>query len=366
MIPIARPNLGDEETAAIKDVFASGVLAQGPTVKAFEAAFAKDVGRRHGVAIANGTAALHVALLAHGVKAGQEVLIPPLTFFASASTVVMCGAKPVFVDVDRASYNLDPKKIESAVTSKTRAIMPVHLYGQTAEMDPIREIAQEHRLIVLEDAAQAHGAEYHGKKAGHLGDTACFSFYPTKNMTTGEGGMIVTDDDAIAERCRLLRDQGQAAKYDHVLLGYNYRMTEIAAAIGLVQLKKLDGWVKHRRSNAHALTKGLDRVEGLVPPAEGQGMVHSYYQYVVRAEDEFPRTRDEIVWALTQDGIGCRPSYPKPLYMQKALRDLRIRGRCPVAEHVIPRLFELPVHPGVGPAEVDRIVDAVKRLAQSD
>jgi len=365
MIPIARPNLGEDEFAAVKEVLASGMLAQGPKVKAFEEAFARDVGRKHGIAVANGTAALHVALLAHGIKAGQDVLIPPLTFFASASTVLQCGAKPVFVDVDRSLYNIDGKRAADAITSKTGAIMPVHLYGQTAEMDPITEAAGDRGILVLEDAAQAHGAEYHGRKAGNLGDTACFSFYPTKNMTTAEGGMILTDDRAIAEKCRLLRDHGQAAKYEHVLVGFNYRMTEIAAAIGLVQLKKLEGWVKARRANARALTKGLAGIEGLVAPTEGNWMVHSFYQYVVRREDSFPLSRDEIVRRLNDEEIGCRPSYPMPLYKQKALRDLRIRGRCPVAEDVVPRLFELPVHPGVGPADIDRILGAVERLARA-
>src|SRR5439155_8546633 len=308
--------------------------------------------------------ALQIALLAHGIGAGAEVLIPPLTFFATASTVLLCGAKPAFIDVDRRSYNMDPAKVTGSVTRKTAAIMPVHLYGQTSEMEPILEVGKEQGIPVIEDAAQAHGAESHGKKAGNLRDTAGFSFYATKNMTTGEGGMIVTDSDDIAEKARLLRDHGQTSKYQHVLVGYNYRMTEIAAAIGLVQLKKLDGWVKQRRANAAALTKGLEGIEGLVPPSEGNWMVHSYYQYIVRREDSFPISRDEIVRLLTEDGIGSRPSYPMPLYQQKALRDLRIRRRCPVAEDVVPRLFERPVHRGVGPAETERSLTAVGRIAR--
>ena len=363
MIPVAWPLLGEDEVAAVREVLASGTLAQGPKVKAFEEAFARDVGRKHGVAVANGTVALHAALLAHSITAGDEVLVPPLTFFATASTVLMCGAKPVFVDIDRSSYNLDPAKLATAITRKTAAVMPVHLYGQTADMAPIREVAAEHDLVVIEDAAQAHGAEYHGKKAGNLGHTACFSFYPTKNMTTGEGGMIVTDDDKVAAKARLLRSHGEASKYEHVILGYNYRMTEIAAAIGLVQLKKLEGWVKKRRENAKFLTKAIEGIEGLVPPAEGNWMVHSYYQYIVRREDTFPLSRDELVQALNEEGIGCRPSYPMPLYKQKALRDLKIRGRCPVAEDLVPRLFELPVHPSVTPADLERIAGALERLA---
>src|SRR5438309_9971852 len=235
MIPIARPILGEEELAAVKEVLASGMLAQGPKVKAFEAAFARDTGRKHGVAVANGTAALHIALLAHNLGTRGEVLIPPLTFFPTASTVLLCGARPAFVDIDCKSYNIDPAGVAAAITPKTAAIMPVHLYGQTTEMEPVLLAAREHGIPVIEDAAQAHGAEYHGRKAGNLGDTACFSFYATKNMTTGEGGMILTDNDEIADTARLLRDHGQASKYQHVLAGYNYRLTAIAAAIGLVQ-----------------------------------------------------------------------------------------------------------------------------------
>jgi perosamine synthetase len=364
MIPIARPLLGEEEAAAVKEVLDSGRLVQGPKVEAFEKAFAAYLGRKHAIAVSNGTTALHVALLAHGIGRGGEVLIPPLTFFATASMAVVVGAKPVFADVGRDSYNMDPEKAIAAMSKRTATVMPVHLYGQTADTDPILEAAKDRGIPVIEDACQAHGAQYKGRKAGNLGTTACFSFYATKNMTTGEGGMVVTDDDEIAEKVRLLRSHGEASKYEHVVLGYNYRMTEMAAAIGLVQLRKLEGWVRQRRQNAAALTKGLAEVEGLVPPSEGNWMIHSYYQYVVRAESEFPLTRNEIVTRLNDVGIGCRPSYPMPLYRQKALRDLGIRGKCPVADDVVPRLFELPVHPGVRPAEVDRIVDAVSRLAK--
>ncbi len=363
MIPIAKPLLGEAELAAIKEVLESGRLVQGPKVEAFEKAFASYLGRKHAIAVATGTAALQVALLAHRIGKGREVVIPPLTFFASASTVLQAGARPVFSDVDRASYNLDPAKLPAAITRKTQAVMPVHLYGQTTDMDPVLEAAKDHDLVVIEDACQAHGAEYHGKKAGHLGDSACFSFYATKNMTTGEGGMVVTDDADVAERARLLRDHGQAHKYEHVMLGYNLRMTEIAAAIGLVQLSKLEGWVQRRRENAKALTKGLAGIDGLIPPAEGNWMVHAYYQYIVRAEPPFRLSRDEVIQALTDDGVGSRASYPLPLYKQAALKDLRLRGRCPVAEEVVGRLFELPVHPAVTSADLETIVEAVNRVA---
>jgi perosamine synthetase len=362
MIPIAKPNLGAEEEKAVLEVLESGQLAQGPRVAEFEKRFAEYIGRGHGIAVCNGTAALHIALLAHGIGRGHEVVVPPLTFFASASSVMLCGGVPVFADVDRGLYNLDPARVKEAVTKKTKAVMPVHLYGQTAEMDPINEAAEARDLVVLEDACQAHGAEYHGRKAGNLGDTACFSFYPTKNMTTTEGGMIVTDDPRIAETCRLLRSHGEAAKYEHVALGYNYRMTEVAAAIGLVQLRKLDGFVRKRRENAARLTKGLSQIEGLTPPAEGNWMLHAYYQYIVRVEDGFPLSRDEVVKRLNAEGVGSRPSYPKVLYQQKAFGSRRPRFRCRVAEDVVPRLFELPVHPLVSPEDVEAILRGVESL----
>ncbi len=361
MIPIARPNIGEEEKRAVLEVLESGQFAQGAKVAEFEKRFAEYVGRGYGIAVNSGTSALHIALLAHGIGRGDEVVVPALTFFASASTVLLCGGTPTFADVDRDLYNMDAAHLKAQVTKKTRAVMPVDLYGQTAEMDAINDVAEARDLLVLEDACQAHGAEYHGRKAGNLGDTACFSFYPTKNMTTTEGGMVLTDDPKIAEACRLLRDHGQRAKYDHILVGYNYRMTELAAAIGLVQLKKLDGFVRKRRENAARLTKGIAEIEGLSPPVEGNWMLHAYYQYIVRVEDRFPLTRDEIVQRLTSEGVGARPSYPSVLYKQKAFRK-RPKNRSKVAEDVIPRLFEIPVHPLVSSEDIDMILRALESL----
>ena len=363
MIPIAKPIIGEEEKRAALEVLESGQLVQGPRVAEFEKRFAAYVGRGQGIAVHSGTAALHIALLAHKVGRGTEVVIPPITFFASASTVILCGGTATFADVDRDLYTLDPALLKDSLTKKTRAVMPVHIYGQTAEMGPINELAEDRDLVVIEDACQAHGAEYHGRKAGNLGDTACFSFYPTKNMTTGgEGGMIVTDDPRIADACRLLRDHGQATKYEHILVGQNQRMTEVAAAIGLVQLRKLDGFVRARRENAARLTKGLAQIKGLATPVEGNWMLHSYYQYIVAVEAGFPLSRDEIVAALNAEDIGARPSYPKVVYRQKAFGSGRTRLRCRVGESLLPRLFELPVHPLVTPHDISKILGACESL----
>ncbi|HEC89506.1 MAG TPA: DegT/DnrJ/EryC1/StrS family aminotransferase, partial [Thermoplasmatales archaeon] len=241
MISIARPLLGEEEKKAVVDVLNSGMLASGPKVEEFEKRFAEFVGVKYAVATTSGTTALHLALLSLSVGTGDEVIIPSFSFIATANSVLFCNAKPVFCDVNPKTFNIDVEKIESLITDKTKAIMPVHLYGQPADMKPILEIAEKHDLYVIGDAAQAHGAEYDGRRVGSFGDVECFSFYPTKNMTTGEGGMITTNIEEIAERARSIRNHGREKTkwgYEHNRLGYNYRMTDIAAAIGLEQLKK--------------------------------------------------------------------------------------------------------------------------------
>jgi len=278
--------------------------------------------------------------------------------------VIFCGGRPVFSDVEEDTFNIDPAKIEKMISPKTRAIMPVHLFGQPADMQPIMEMAERKDLVVIEDACQANGAEYRDKKAGSIGDISCFSFYPTKNMTTGEGGMILTDNEEIEEKCRMIRDHGALEKYQHRRLGFNYRMTEMAAAIGIEQLKKLDGFVKRRRENASFLTERIREVEGLIPPISKKDRIHSFYQYVIRIEDNFPLGRDPFVNFLNSKGIGCRASYPMPLYQQKALAGLRLRGKCPVAEKVLPRMAELPVHPLVSQEDLEYIVKVVVEIGR--
>ena len=256
MIPIAKPILGKDEEKAILDVIASGQLVQGPKVHEFEARFAELCGVEHAVATSSGTTALHIAMLAHQIGPSDEVITSPFSFIASANCVLYVGARPVFIDIEPDYYTIDPTKIEAKITPRTRAIIPVHLYGQACDMDPIVEIANKHHLAIIEDACQAHGATYKGRPIGSFG-TACYSLYATKNITTIEGGMLVTNDLQIAERARLIRNHGSPKSYQHVMLGYNMRMTDLAAAVGLVQLTKLKEWNLTRRANAAYLSKYL-------------------------------------------------------------------------------------------------------------
>src|SRR3990170_2989167 len=361
MIPLAAPAPSPEAIASARDALGPGAFGSGARVATLEAAFADLVGRRHAVALANGTAAVHVACMAHGIRPGQDVLVAPLARFAVPSAVALCGARPAFVDLDRALYTIDPAKAKAAVTRRAAAILPTHLFGEAAEMEALVGIARERALAVIEDAAEARGTEYHGRKAGRLGDSACFAF---GGPTALQGGALATDDDGVAERARLLRDHGRADGGEHRILGDDYRMTEVAAAACLAELTGTDAAVRRRRENARALTNALAGIEGLVPPAEGNWTVHAYTRYVVRAEPKFPLSRDEIVLALAEDGVESAAPFAAPLYRQKALRDLRVRARCAVAEQVVGRLFELPVHPGLSPADVDRIVDALDRLGK--
>ena len=285
MIPIAKPLLGKEEVDAVTEVLNSGMIAQGPKVDEFELAFSEYVGCEYAAAVNSGTAALHIALLAYGIGQGDEVITSPFSFIATANSILYTGAKPVFADIEPDTFNIDPERIKEKITSKTRAIMPVHLYGHPADMKAIMEIAADNKLIVIEDACQSHGAEYLGKKVGSFG-TGAFSFYPTKNMTTSEGGMLTTDEKEIAEKAKMIRAHGSKIRYLHEMLGFNLRMTDIAAAIGLVQLGKLDKFTAARQKNAEMLSAGLKGIPGLVTSITKAGCTHVFHQYTVRAEKE--------------------------------------------------------------------------------
>jgi perosamine synthetase len=356
-IEIAHPLIGEEEKRAVLDVLESGQLAQGPVVAEFEAEFARWIGAKHAVAVSSGTAGLHLALLAHGIGEGDEVVTTPFTFIASANAVLYSGARPVFADVEGATFCIDPALVEAAITPRTRAILPVHLYGHPAPMPELAEIALRHGLLLIEDACQAHGATVHGRKVGALGYTAVFSLYPTKNMTSGEGGLVTTDDPAIASAIRSLRQHGEGERYHHQVLGYNFRMTDVAAAIGLAQLARLDGFNQARRRNAEILTAGLMGMRRLTVPAENPGYGHVYHQYTVRIDEG----RDETRRKLAGRGVATGVYYPIPIHYQPVYAE---RGygslSFPTAERLASEVLSLPVHPALTDADLERIVQAMR------
>ncbi len=353
MIPIAKPQIGEEEINAVTEVLKSGMLAQGRKVKEFEEQFAKYIGTRYAIATSSGTTALHVALLAHGIKPGDEVITSPFTFIASANSILFCGAKPVFADIDENTFNIDPKRIEEKITLKTKAILPVHLFGQICDMDAIHKIAEKHKLILIEDACQSHGAEYNGKKAGSFG-TGCFSFYPTKNMTTGEGGMITTNDEQIYNKAKLLREHGMPERYKHTMLGYNYRMTDINAAIGIIQLQKLERYIQKRRENAELFNKSIN-IPGIILPKVLNNTRHVYNQFTLRVTDKFKLTREELMQKLTEAGIGNVIYYPTPVYEQEPYKGQKYPADCKIAEKICKEVLSIPVHPNLSEDDLNKI-----------
>ncbi|MCS6828890.1 MAG: DegT/DnrJ/EryC1/StrS family aminotransferase [Caldilinea sp.] len=353
MIPIAKPLIGEEEKAAVLDVLGSGQLAQGRCVREFEERFAAWVGARNAVAVSSGTTALHVALLAHGVGSGDEVITTPFSFIASANCILYVGATPRFADIESEYYTIDPTAVEAQITPRTRAILPVHLFGQPCDMEAIAAIAERHGLAIIEDACQAHGARLAGRPVGSWG-TACYSFYPTKNMTTGEGGMITTDDSVLAERMRMIREHGMRQRYVHETLGYNFRMTDVQAAIGLVQLTRVDGWNEQRRRNAALLTAQLAGVSGVKTPEVRPGAVHVFHQYTVAVEQ-----RERVIAALTAQAIGYGIYYPIPIHRQQVYRERGYSDVLPVAEAASARVLSLPVHPALTEDDMKTVADAV-------
>ena len=344
MIPISRPQIDRREIEAVEAVLRSGRLAQGPKVAEFEERFAEFVGARFGVACGNGTQALMLALLAHGVGPGDEVITTPFTFVATASAVMMVGAKPVFVDVFEDTRNLNNHQARPV---KAKAVMPVHLYGHPATA-PLKD-------CIIWDACQAHGARINGFKIGAIG-TSCFSFYATKNLTTGEGGMVTTSAADIADRLRSLRNHGQGARYHYAELGYNFRMTEMQAAIGLVQLEKLPEMQAARQQNATYLTENL---EGVITPIVRPGCVHAWHQYTVRVPGGREK-RDALQAHLTEQGIGTGVYYPLPLHLQPAFAHLGYKiGDFPIAEKLSGEVLSLPVHPGLSSEDLSKIVEGV-------
>lgn len=354
-IKIASPILGKEEFKAVERVLKSGILAQGPEVEKFEKKVSNYIGVKYGIATSSGTTALHTSLLAIGIGKGDEVITTPFTFIATANSILYCGAKPIFVDMDEKTFNIDTKKIEEKITHKTKAILPVHLYGQPANMKHLIEIAEDHKLFLIEDAAQAIGAEFNGKKVGSFGDCGIFSFYPTKNITTGEGGMVVTNNKAIAEKCKKIRNHGEYKRYFVDSLGYNYRMTNIAAAIGLVQLKKLEKFNKKRIKNAKFLTKHLKGVGDIEVPFVDKNVKHVFHQYTIKTNK-----RDELKEFLNKKGIQAVVYYPLPIHKQPFYKKLGYNDSLPVAEEISKKVLSIPVHPKLTKEDLQFIVENIK------
>ncbi|GAA4347424.1 DegT/DnrJ/EryC1/StrS family aminotransferase [Angustibacter luteus] len=357
MIPAAKPIIGDEERAAVDRVLRSGMVAQGPEVAAFEQEFAEHVVEgRTCVAVNSGTSGQHLGLLAAGVGPGDEVIVPSFTFAATANSVALTGATPVFVDIELDQFCLDPAAVEAAVTERTKGIMPVHLYGHPADMDGLQAVADRHGLGLYEDAAQAHAASYHGRRVGTFGDFAMFSLYPTKNMTSGEGGMVSCADADLERRVRLLRNQGMEKQYENELVGLNNRMTDIHAAIGRVQLTKLDGWTAQRQQNAAFFDANL---EGVVVPPVAADCVHVYHQYTIRVADD----RDGAAKALREEhGVGTGVYYPIPNHRLPSFqRDLDL----PVTEQAAREVLSLPVHPSLSQDDLETIVTAVNTVVRA-
>jgi dTDP-4-amino-4,6-dideoxygalactose transaminase len=358
-IPPARPVIGEAEIDAAVRVLRSGMVIQGPEVAGFEQEFGALVEDRHCVAVNSGTSALHLALMALGFGPGDEVIVPSFSFAASANVVRLVGATPVFVDIAPGTFCLDPDAVSAAITPRTVAIMPVHLYGHPAAMDRIMPIAEQHGLAVVEDAAQAHAATLHGKPVGSFGAAGCFSFYPTKNMHSLEGGMITTADTGLARTLRLLRNQGMEQRYQNEIVGANMRLTDVAAAIGRVQLSQLDGWTEKRRANAAYLDAHL---EGVTVPPVAEGAQHVYHQYTIRV----PGDRDAFQAGLKEHGIGSAAYYPTPIHKLRPFltEDGKVGDwKLPETDRAAEEVLSLPVYPSLTREQLDRIVEAVNTVA---
>lgn len=364
MIPISKPIIGEEEKKAVLDVLNSGMLAQGRKVRELEDLFASLCSTKYAVALSNGTTALHTCLASLGIKSGDEVITTPFTFVASANSILMQGAKPIFVDICEDTFTIDPEKIEEKITSRTKAILTVDLYGQLCDYREINKIAREYNLRIVEDACQAVNASLDDKKAGSFGDVAAFSLYATKNIMCGEGGVITTNYYELAEFAKRFRHHGQSEQtgYEYFSLGYNYRMTDIQAAIAVEQLKKVEDFTKKRIENARLLTDGLKNIKGVSVPFVRPNYKHVFHQYTIKV-DGFRLTRDNLLNYLKENEIGCSIFYPKPLHLFDHYRKLGYEeGDFPVAERVSKQVLSLPVHPSLKKEEIQKIINVFKGL----
>jgi perosamine synthetase len=366
MISINLPKIGEEEIQAVVKVMRSGMLTSGlgagPNVCEFEKNYSLFAGVKHAIALNTGTAALHASMMAAGIKAGDEVILPSFTFVATAEAVVLAGGKPVFADIDPETYTLSPEAIQKALTKKTKAIVPVDLYGLPADIKPIREIASKQGLVIVEDCAQSHGAMYEEKPAGALSDLACWSLYAAKNIGTGEGGVVTTDNDALAEKVRMVRTHGEKVKYSSQILGTNYRMTEIQAAIGIVQLKRLPEFFETRTKNAIRLTKNLGKSSKLKLPPKLENRKSSWYLYTVRILNATAEERNNIIEQMHQKGIGAEAYYPTPVHQMPYYKENYGKINLPETEKAANQVLSLPIHPGVTEEQIDLIAKTLLDL----
>lgn len=362
MIRLCKPVISQQEKEAVVEVLDSGMLASGERVTEFESRFARYVGAKHAVAASSGTTALHTALTCIGLNRGDKVITTPFTFIASVNSILYCGAEPIFVDIDPRTFNIDPERLEDALkeSDAVKAILVVHLFGLPCDMQRITQIAQKYDAKIVEDCAQAHGAAINGRKVGSFGNVAVFSFYPTKNMTTGEGGMVVTDDEEVMERCRKLINHGRTGRYLHDTLGYNYRMTNIAAAIGLVQLSKLDELNKRRIANAQYLSERLSVLDWLEVPFVPEDFLHVFHQYTIKEKSS---RRDLVAEHLKTQDIDSAVIYPMVVYKQPIYESLGYANvGCLEAEKVCSEVLSLPVHPSLRESDLDMIVHSMKNM----
>lgn len=366
MIRIAQINFDRREFEAVARVMRSGHWRMGAVTERFERRFARFVGARHAVAVSSGTAALFLAYKAL-LKPGDEVIVPDFTFAATASMVLAAGAKPVLADVDPQTSTLDPQDVERCISRRTRALAPVHLYGMPADTPALASLARRHGLKIVWDAAQAHGAKVSGRDVGSFGDAVCYSFYPSKNMTTGEGGMVTTSDAALAGELRLLRSHGESSRYFHERVGFNFRPTDLSSALGIVQLRKLPAALRVRKRNARMLALGLAGIHGISVPQETGHRLSAFNSFTIRIDPEIiGRSRDAVQQALARRGIETAVHYPRPLHRQPILRGLGTDQDFPVSTRLAETVLSLPVHPSLRRHDIERIIEAVKSIACSD
>lgn len=379
-LPFYKPFIGQEEIEAVTETLKSGWLTMGPKTRQFEKEFFQYIGTKHAVAVNSCTSALHLALIAYGIKQGDEVITTPFTFASTAEVILYTGAKPVFVDIDENTFNIDPTMIESAITSKTRAIIPVHIAGQPCEMDKITQIAKEHKLLVIEDAAHSLSSEYKGRKIGKIGDATCFSFYATKNLTTGEGGMITTNKDEIADKVRIIRLHGMSRDawkrysskgswyYEITDQGYKYNMTDIQASIGLCQLRKLSEMQRRRKEYVNMYNEAFSKFEEIATPYIRRNIKHSWHLYVIQIRPQLLRIdRDEFIEQLRKENIGTSvhfiPLHLMPFYQKNFGFK---KGDFPKAESVYERVISLPLYPGLAPEDVEGVIRTVIKVIKNN